>query len=1091
MMVDNNRGQAVSHKPAVQFQYSFGTKQHSNTSSLSGRIRRCNRPGKINPCRRIQSRSRSENRLKPGKQFLFPPFRLDPVIERLWRGEEEVPLRPKAFRVLHYLLERPGRLVTKDELLNAVWGDAAVTDAVLKVCIGEIREALGDDSSAPLFIETAHRRGYRFICPVEEAVDSKFEIRSAPFLTTIFTESAQPVGREDEISQLESLLDRAMRRQRQVVFITGEAGIGKTTVVEAFLNRIYANGDLLIAPGQCLDHYGAGEAYLPVIEAMSRVCRQPGHQPLVNMLARHAPTWLAQMPALISNDEREELQREILGATTERMLREMAEALEALTVETPLVMVLEDLHWSDYSTLDLVSYLARRREPARLMLIGTYRPVEVILNNHPLRDVKQELILHRQCVELPLGFLTEEAVAEHVKTRFSEIIGPDEEDALTVLAQLIHQRTDGNALFVVNVLDYLVSHGAILQSDGKWHLAVALDEIKVAVPENIRQMIEKQFERLSVNEQMLLEAASVAGLDFSAVALAAALEQDLIQTEGIAEGIVRRNQFLRPAGIGESPDGTISARYTFIHPLYQNVFYQRIGAARRARLHQRIGERGEISYGARALEISGELAMHFEQSRDYRRAIYYLRAAAENSARRYANREAVGYLTRALDLIERLSEEERIRARMCALERMGFVCRSMGDTAMAAEYFEKLVECARLSGRVDDEARALLYLTSALSWIDFNRCAAAVERALSIASGLDRGLFKAHSLGLAGYFNLLLHGWRDEDEAACLRAVEAAREAEDRALLGLHLSRFSYVQSLRSDYCSAGLTAEEALPLALELGNAFDYLLSQFFWAWALLHAGRWGDMLRVVTEGIEMAEKNGHRLWAGLFRMEMAWLREQTFDFETAKELCEHGIELALEARHDYSLLISRTLLALARLGSGDRQAASESFNEILSWLDRERVLMDWIWQIPLRLGLSEYLMMEGRFAEARAEALLARQSAARPGERTYTAMACRAMAEISLAEGDAARAEAEAIEAISAIGTCDAPIAEWRVFATAAKALEAQGRKSEAGPKWAQSAEVVRRLAASLNESDKLRRSFLGHPSVQMIIERAQSDS
>ncbi|MEW6211558.1 MAG: AAA family ATPase, partial [Acidobacteriota bacterium] len=879
--------------------------------------------------------------------------------------------------------------------------------------------------------------------------------------------------------------------QRQIVFITGEAGIGKTTLVEDFLTRISANGDFLIAPGQCLDHYGAGEAYLPVIEALSRVCRQPGHHALIDLLARHAPTWLAQMPSLISAEEREELQREILGATTERMLREMAEALEALTIETPLVMVLEDLHWSDYSTLDLVSHLARRREPARLMLIGTYRPVEVILNNHPLRDVKQELLLHRQCVELPLGFLTEEAVAEYLRTRFSEIASPDGADALAVLARLVHQRTDGNALFVVNVLDYLVSRGAIRQVEGRWTLAADPEEIKVGVPENIRQMIEKQFERLNPEEQMLLEAASVAGLDFSAIAVAAALEQDLIQAEGIAEELARRNQFLRPAGIGEAPDGTVAARYTFIHPLYQSVFYQRIGAARRAQLHQRIGERGETSYLDRALEISGELAMHFEQSRDHRRAIYYLRAAAENSARRYANREAVGYLTRALDLIERLPAEERAQARLYALERMGFVCRSMGDTNMAAEYFEKLVECAHLSNRVDDETRALLYLTSALSWVDFKRCAAAVERALSIASRLDEGLFKAHSLGHAGYFNLLLHGWRDEDEAACLRAVEAAREAEDRALMGLHLSRFSYVQSLRSDYQSAASTAEEALPLALELGNAFDYLLGQFFWAWALLHAGRWGEMLRVLTEGIEMAEKNGHRLWAGLFKLEMAWLREQAFDFETAKELCERGIELALEANHSYSLLTSRTLLALAHLGSGDRKAALASFNEILAWIDRERVLMDWIWQMPLRLGLSEYLMAEGLLNEARSEALLARRLAARPGERTYTALASRAMAEISLAEGDACQAEAEIHEAVSALGNREAPIAEWRVFATAAKVFESAGRKSEARQMWKRSAEVIRRLAASLIESDKLRRSFLHHPSVQTIIERAQSDS
>src|SRR5262249_21377134 len=161
------------------------------------------------------------------------------------------------------------------------------------------------------------------------------------------------MGREAELAQLQSWLERALRGGRQVVFVIGEAGIGKTTLIEEFLTQAAARHDLCLARGQCFDHYGTGEAYLPVLEALSQVCRRPGGEALIPALARFAPTWLLQMPALLSAAEREQLQREVLGATRERMLREVAETIEAFTTERSFVLVLEDLQWSDYATLDL------------------------------------------------------------------------------------------------------------------------------------------------------------------------------------------------------------------------------------------------------------------------------------------------------------------------------------------------------------------------------------------------------------------------------------------------------------------------------------------------------------------------------------------------------------------------------------------------------------------------------------------------------------------------------------------------------------------------------------------------------------------
>src|SRR5262249_30571112 len=208
-----------------------------------------------------------------------------------------------------------------------------------------------------------------------------------------------------------------------------------------------------------------------------------------------------------------------LGATRERMLREMAEAIEAITSEATLLLVLEGLHWSDFSTLDLVSYLARRRDPAGLMVIGTYRPVEVTLGDHPLKAVKRELQAHDLCRELPLGYLTEEATAEYLAVRF-----PGHQFSRR-LARMMHQRTGGNPPFMVNVADYLVAERMVVAEDDGWNLRIEPSQTELGVPQNLSQLIERQIERLTEDERTVLDAASVVGMECSSVAIAAGLDR--------------------------------------------------------------------------------------------------------------------------------------------------------------------------------------------------------------------------------------------------------------------------------------------------------------------------------------------------------------------------------------------------------------------------------------------------------------------------------------------------------------------------------------------------------------------------------------
>src|SRR6266849_2704562 len=490
-------------------------------------------------------------------------IRIEAENEWAWCGARRLKLTPRAFAVLRHLVEHRGRLITKDELLTTVWRDAIVGDAALASCIRDLRKALGDSSRTPQYIQTVHRRGFRFIGPVTlppAGVSTALSTAPADGSPASFTSSSQAaptlVGREAELAQLHAQLGKALNGQRRLVFVTGEAGIGKTALVEMFLAEVGEASTLRIGCGQCVEQYGAGEAYLPVLEALGRLGRGAGGEQLVEILKQYAPTWLAQLPGLLSDRDVEAVHRRAQGATRDRMLRELVEALDALTRDTPLVL---------------------------------------------------------------------------------------------------HRSTEGNPLFLVNTIHDLIGQGQLREIDGQWRLEGPAEDIASRPPETLWQLVERQAERLTADEQAVLVAASVAGVEFSA-ALAVAAGIDPQQGELRCEALARRGQFLRRVGIAEWPDGTVGGRYAFIHALYQQVLYGRVSVGERVELHLRTAERLERGYGERAGEIAGELAVHFEHGRDFERAARYRRQACEHALHQHAYHEAADHATRALESLRTLPD---------------------------------------------------------------------------------------------------------------------------------------------------------------------------------------------------------------------------------------------------------------------------------------------------------------------------------------------------------------------------------------------------------------------------------------------------
>jgi DNA-binding winged helix-turn-helix (wHTH) protein/predicted ATPase len=950
------------------------------------------------------------------KRIVFDPFSLDLANECLWKGSHAIKLRPKAFAVLGYLLGHPGQLVTKEELLNAVWSGTFVGEAVLKVAIRQIRESLGDDPTSPRFIETAHRRGYRFIGSIAEsgpapakAAEPRTNSAVSGSATYLPDALQRVVGREESLSRMRGWIGKMLGGERQIVFVTGEAGIGKTSVVDTFARSLASDRNIRIGRGQCLEQYGTSEAYLPVLEAVGRLCRE--HQQLVDVLRAHAPMWLLQMPALLSASDREVLSREVFGATRERMLREMGEALEAMTADIPLVLILEDLHWSDYSTLDLISYLARQRHPAQLMLIGTYRPVELIVSGHPLKAVKSELLARQQCEELPLEYLSENAVAKYLSIRYPDNRFPDQ------LVGLIHERTEGNPLFMVNVVDFLEAQRLVGRTRQSWELLVEIENVQLGVPESIRQMIEKQVEHLSASEQRTLETASVAGSDFSTLLVAAGLLEDRAAIEARCDELARQRQFIQDSGVQVLPNGSAVSRYGFIHALYQNVLYERISPFRRVQLHLRIGEQAEALYGEHASEIAAELAMHFERGANYDQAAKYLQHAADNDLRRFAYREAVALSRRGLELIEKLPEtpdrarqELRLHITLGAplIATEGYAAADVGSNyTRARELCRQLENTAEFSqalwglwtfylvkaelGTAREIAEEFLRvaadipysrLTNEVTLIHLGEFELALEhfqKALLLYDperNRNDSFRYSQNSGVASQCHaswaLWCIGYPDQALDRIEKALTLARDLSEPHGLAHTLFFAAVIHQFRRDEPLAKIFAEAAYAISADHGLLLYQATTTVTRGWTLIELGRAEEAIELIRQGLVAYRATGTELLRPHFLVLLAEALKKANRIEEGLEVLEDSLAQAHANGDQYYLAeiyrLKGELLLLSSIGQHAAAGAERCLNQAIETARKQKAK-----SLELRAAMSLSRLYQSRKQKKKAREVLA----------------------------------------------------------------------------------------------------------------------
>ncbi|HEX6257398.1 MAG TPA: AAA family ATPase [Euzebyales bacterium] len=583
-------------------------------------------------------------------RYVFGDCEVDTSTREVRRSGEPQRVEPQVFDVLVHLIDHRDRAVSKEELLDGVWGDRFVSESTLTSRIKSARRAVGDDGREQSVIRTVRGHGYRFVgdLRVTTAVAEDTERDGTATAGTL-------LGRAGELAALRGELRAVLGGGRGLVFVSGEPGMGKTALVETFRASCLEVPGLAVGHGGCVEQHGSGEPYLPVLEALDQLCQGDGGSVVADLLEEHAPTWLMNLPGVLSGRDVASLQVRTLGSTRERMLRELGHALTVITRRQAVVLVLEDLQWSDHATASMLGWLGSQPRGLRLLVVGTYRRAELQARSHPLAGVVAELRAHQRCRELALPPLDEAAVAAFA----CEHLGAP---ADTAVVEALRGRTEGNPLFLTNVLRSWVEQG-LLRTDGdEVTPAVGLAELDEYVPADLRELIVQRWRRLDDRQRTLLEAASAAGRGFPAAAVAAAVAVDADVCEDSLASLARTSQFIeeRPATAWSAHGPT--GQFAFTHDLYRSVIHDQIPAGRRARLHGSVGRWLEDALGPRADQRAAELAAHFVAAHEPAAALRHLRTAAEQALQRNAYAEAVRHARAGLErttVIEDATEAAR------------------------------------------------------------------------------------------------------------------------------------------------------------------------------------------------------------------------------------------------------------------------------------------------------------------------------------------------------------------------------------------------------------------------------------------------
>jgi tetratricopeptide (TPR) repeat protein len=890
------------------------------------------------------------------------------------------------------------------------------------------------------------------------------------------------VGRVAELQRLDDLLRQAVAGAGSVVLISGDAGIGKTSLVREFLRRArQRDASWTFSRSRCVAQYGPGEAYLPFLDALGGLLKSSARERTVYLLRSYAPTWALQLPG--AGLPQDQLQHETLGATKQRMLREFGDIFEYASVESPMVGFIEDMQWADPSSVDLLRHMSNRVSRLRVLVVVTYRPAALEVVNPPLRNLAVEMRVQKSCHEIELGPLAREEIGAYLDARFAPHDLPAE------LLAAIADRTEGHPLFMTSLVQFLADqHHIERAADGRVRLTHPLAASDFAVPEDIRALILARTAALSAEDRGALQYASVIGREFLSTPLARMLEADEMAFEERLSRLSATQRLIEPLGEEELPDGSLAVRYRFLNALYQEVLYEDIVSKRRVDLHRRLAEVLLKCYGAGAAQHAAQLALHFERGREFRSAVAHLAQAGDNAAELYANREAVEHYDHALKLLDKLAQGEqrewgaRLHGKRAAVE----LAMSRFDEAIHG--YTLMLELSKAQGgAAERECAALSGLCNALLFAHrMEEMAVRTEEALRAAERSGSEPLRVEAMLLVAEL-LLESGELEECRPLLDHALTTARRLGHKRSLLTALSARGIMHYLQSEYRSAEERLAEGLSLASELRDVFRWLLCMRILGLTRMCLGRMSEALANFRQGIELATRNGDRFWLPTLATHVGWGHRELQDFVHAIEHDQEGLRIAQEARNGSAEAQALLNLGIDCMLCGHCERALRLFEQARE-AARHNYFVGWFFEIRLEAALAERALLVGdpELAAGHAARLLA--LAGRSGAGTYLATGHRLLAELALRRSDWGLAQASLAAAVDALGAHPAPLEAWKTYATLGRLHVARGEAAEGRLHYRKAGVIVRGIAANVAD-EALRETFLAAPAVGEVLRGEQA--
>ena len=844
-----------------------------------------------------------------------------PDFER-WQDDERRRLRETAARASQALVEEAeGR---GDRLVAAIWARRTLRlaphdEAQFRRLLA-LLDLLGDRAGAlQAYDEFARRLNAEF--EAQPAAETQALVAAIRARVTVVDPVAPPmdapgvpahryhtVGRARERAALLASFESAAAGHGQVVCVAGEPGIGKTTLVEECLAELSAVGrPCQIARGCCSERLAGTEAYLPLLEAFHSLLHGSASEAVARTMKHTAPTWQAQFapPSRLSGSPERDAGASPT-ASPARMKLELAAFLEAVCRSSPLVLFFDDVHWIDPSTVDLLAHLGSRIASLRLLIVLAYRPSEMLLGKNVFWPMKLDLQTRGVCREIGLDFLTQDDVAQYLALEFP---GHGFSPAFSAL---VHARTEGSPLFMVDLLRYLRDHGAIVAKAGGWTLAESLPNIERGLPESVRSMIERQLGQLAPIDRRLLVVASVQGQEFDSAVVAKVLSRDPASVEDRLGRLEHVHAFIRPLSQRERPDQMQSARYRFVHVLYQNALYGSLTPTRRTSLSAAVAQALLEFHEGDSSVVASELALLYEAARDAERSARHFLLAAENAVRLFAGQEATALAQRGLDLVRTLSATpERSRLELAlqmtlsvtltatkgwgaaevetAWVRARTLCEQVGETSQLFRILSGLWRLnlvharLRTAREMGDELRRLAVSLEnpalqveahhALAY-PLNHCGEHVAAHEHASRGLalyDPGHFRANSLLLTQGPGVECHtqsaralwvlGYPDQSMESTRKSFVLAQTlGQPNSLVWAHLAAGIMYQLLRDVHRSLEQW-DAAIQLSTEHGLTQPLVWAKPWHGWIQVKLGRRPEGITEIREGLATLQAMGTEL--------------------------------------------------------------------------------------------------------------------------------------------------------------------------------------------------------------------------------------